>query len=89
MICSSQTANSQKLTLSLSPSLSLPPFSLQDRYLEAAFLFAVLLNLKHIFMYIAPAYFIYLLKHYCFAAQTEGGSIHAVLSVPLVGFGLW
>ena len=28
-------------------------------------------------MYIAPAYFIYLLKHYCFAAQTEGGSIHA------------
>ena len=28
-------------------------------------------------MYIAPAYFIYLLKHYCFATQTEGGSIHA------------
>ena len=28
-------------------------------------------------MYIAPAYFIYLLKHYCFAAQTEGGNIHA------------
>jgi alpha-1,3-glucosyltransferase len=47
---------------------------LQDRCLEAAFLFAVLLNLKHIFIYIAPAYFVYLLKHYCFAAQTEGST---------------
>ncbi|XP_065884238.1 dolichyl pyrophosphate Glc1Man9GlcNAc2 alpha-1,3-glucosyltransferase-like isoform X2 [Dysidea avara] len=34
--------------------------------LLAAFLFAVLLNFKHLFLYMAPAYFIYLLKHYCF-----------------------
>ena len=61
------------------PTLSLPltpshththkhTFSLQCRCLEAAFLFAVLLNLKHIFLYMAPAYFVYLLKHYCFRA---------------------
>ena len=51
-----------------------PHLSLQGRCLEAAFLFAVLLNLKHIFLYMAPAYFIYLLKHYCFATQTDSES---------------
>lgn len=33
--------------------------------LFSAFWFTVLLNLKHIYIYLAPAYFIYLLKHYC------------------------
>ena len=61
------------LSLSLSPLTHSHPHThiLQGRCLEAAFLFAVLLNLKHIFLYMAPAYFVYLLKHYCFAAQTE------------------
>ena len=35
--------------------------------MEGAFLFAVLLNLKHLFLYIAPAYFVFLLKSYCFS----------------------
>lgn len=39
---------------------------LQGRHLQAAGLFALLLNLKHIYLYVAPAYFIYLLKHHCF-----------------------
>ncbi|RUS75621.1 hypothetical protein EGW08_016614, partial [Elysia chlorotica] len=39
---------------------------LQDRPLEGAFWFSVLLNMKHIYMYIAPPYFVYLLRTYCF-----------------------
>lgn len=38
---------------------------LKQRYLWSAFIFAVLLNFKHIFLYIAPAFAVYLLKFYC------------------------
>ncbi|XP_014670720.1 PREDICTED: probable dolichyl pyrophosphate Glc1Man9GlcNAc2 alpha-1,3-glucosyltransferase [Priapulus caudatus] len=48
---------------------------MQGRNLEAAFWFAVLLNSKHIYMYMAPAYFVYLLKHYCFTHQTREGRV--------------
>ncbi|KAF8895921.1 glycosyltransferase family 57 protein [Mucidula mucida] len=34
--------------------------------LLSGILFAVLLNFKHIYMYLAPAYFIYLLRAFCF-----------------------
>lgn len=47
---------------------------LQGRHLEGGFWFAVLLNLKHIFLYLAPAYFIFLLKHYCYGGGGGGGS---------------
>ncbi|KAJ2315051.1 glycosyl transferase [Coemansia sp. RSA 2705] len=40
-------------------------FALEGRDLLAGTTFAVLLCCKHIFMYIAPAYFLYLLRHYC------------------------
>ncbi|OBZ76913.1 Dolichyl pyrophosphate Glc1Man9GlcNAc2 alpha-1,3-glucosyltransferase [Grifola frondosa] len=36
-----------------------------DNKLASGFLFAVLLNFKHIYMYLAPAYFIYLLRSFC------------------------
>lgn len=36
--------------------------------LEGSFWFAILLNFKHIFLYLAPAYFFYLLRAYCFKA---------------------
>lgn len=47
---------------------------LQGQCLAAAFWFAVLLNLKHIFAYIAPAYVIYLLRNYCFLKNGVYGS---------------
>ncbi|KAK9739810.1 ALG6, ALG8 glycosyltransferase family [Popillia japonica] len=38
---------------------------LKERYLWSAFWFTILLNMKHIFIYLAPAYFIYMLRNYC------------------------
>jgi hypothetical protein len=49
---------------------SLP--SSQKSPLFSGLLFAVLLNFKHIYLYIAPAYFVYLLRTYCFS----GGAAH-------------
>ncbi|EIM88556.1 glycosyltransferase family 57 protein [Stereum hirsutum FP-91666 SS1] len=37
--------------------------------LASGFFFAVLLNFKHIYMYLAPAYFVYLLRAYCMSPQ--------------------
>ncbi|EKM59372.1 glycosyltransferase family 57 protein [Phanerochaete carnosa HHB-10118-sp] len=39
--------------------------------LASGFLFAVLLNFKHIYMYLAPAYFIYLLRAFCLSPSGE------------------
>ncbi|PSN43179.1 putative dolichyl pyrophosphate Glc1Man9GlcNAc2 alpha-1 [Blattella germanica] len=74
---------------------------LQGHCLMAAFWFAVLLNMKHIFMYVAPAYFVYLLRSYCFPGNHSGSSVQwrsfslvrfaklglVVASVFLVSFG--
>lgn len=43
--------------------------------MEGAFLFAALLHFKHIYLYVAPAYGIYLLRSYCFTANKPDGSI--------------
>ncbi|XP_046665129.1 probable dolichyl pyrophosphate Glc1Man9GlcNAc2 alpha-1,3-glucosyltransferase [Homalodisca vitripennis] len=56
---------------------------LQGRCLEGAFWFAVLLNLKHIFVYIAPAYAVYLLRNYCFDRTKEA---HATEPLKLSSF---
>ncbi|KAJ7393087.1 hypothetical protein OS493_008385 [Desmophyllum pertusum] len=43
----------------------------EGQTLEGSFWFAVLLNFKHIFLYIAPAYFVYLLRSYCFQSSAS------------------
>ncbi|KAH7887844.1 glycosyltransferase family 57 protein, partial [Phlebopus sp. FC_14] len=43
----------------------------QGRKLASGILFAVLLNFKHIFVYLAPAYFVYLLRSYCMSPSGE------------------
>jgi len=47
---------------------------LEGKCLSAAFWFAVLLNFKHIFLYIAPVYFVYLLRSYCFQRSSDGNT---------------
>ncbi|KAI6106230.1 glycosyltransferase family 57 protein [Pisolithus croceorrhizus] len=41
------------------------------RNLYSGVLFAVLLNFKHIYMYLAPAYFVYLLRSYCMSKSGQ------------------
>lgn len=60
----------------------LPLLPLQHRELVGGVLFACLLMFKHLFLSLAPAYFVYLLRHYCFSASPQGapeqvGSLHA------------
>uniref|UniRef100_A0A673B4C0 Alpha-1,3-glucosyltransferase n=1 Tax=Sphaeramia orbicularis TaxID=375764 RepID=A0A673B4C0_9TELE len=45
------------------------------QHLQGALLFAILLNLKHIYLYVAPAYGVYLLRSYCFTQDNRDGSI--------------
>ncbi|CAH0397450.1 unnamed protein product [Chilo suppressalis] len=42
--------------------------------IQSALWFAVLLNFKHIYLYVAPVYVVYLLRAYCFTVPTEDGS---------------
>ncbi|XP_074529008.1 dolichyl pyrophosphate Glc1Man9GlcNAc2 alpha-1,3-glucosyltransferase [Halichoeres trimaculatus] len=48
---------------------------LQSQHLQGALLFSILLNLKHIYLYVAPAYGIYLLRSYCFTQNNTDGSV--------------
>ncbi|KAK7503816.1 hypothetical protein BaRGS_00004939 [Batillaria attramentaria] len=53
----------------------------EGRNLEGAFWFSVLLNFKHIYLYIAPAYFIYLLRCHCFTTSADGRIVWKSFSV--------
>jgi hypothetical protein len=52
------------------------PFE-QGRVLEGAVLFAVLLNMKHLFIAVAPAFFVYLLRAYC-CTDNQGATFQRV-----------
>ncbi|EFJ42208.1 hypothetical protein VOLCADRAFT_67408 [Volvox carteri f. nagariensis] len=45
----------------------------RGRMLASGLLFAALLNMKHLFLYAAPAYFVVLLRHYCCEGTAIGG----------------
>nr|CAG4647935.1 EOG090X06YP [Moina brachiata] len=49
---------------------------LQNENIKGAFWFSVLLNFKHIYVYIAPVYFVYLLRSYCFDLKNSAWSFH-------------
>ncbi|EDV91718.1 probable dolichyl pyrophosphate Glc1Man9GlcNAc2 alpha-1,3-glucosyltransferase [Drosophila grimshawi] len=61
---------------------------MRQRYLWSAFAFAVLLNFKHIFLYMAPAFAVYLLKFYCLEKQNFVQSMLKLLAVGLTPFAL-
>ncbi|KAI9096139.1 glycosyl transferase [Phlyctochytrium arcticum] len=48
----------------------------QGRPVLGALLFAALLNFKHVYLYIAPAYFVYLLSGYCFLPNGRFAPTH-------------
>ncbi|XP_055996770.1 probable dolichyl pyrophosphate Glc1Man9GlcNAc2 alpha-1,3-glucosyltransferase isoform X2 [Ostrea edulis] len=61
---------------------------LQNQVIWAAIWFAVLLNFKHIYLYIAPAYFIYLLRHYCFKSNDGSFQRSSFSPFRLISLGL-
>ena len=50
--------------------LSLVAARKQSTLLYSGIIFAVLLCFKHIYLYLAPAYFVYLLRAYCLSSQS-------------------
>ncbi|XP_066248706.1 dolichyl pyrophosphate Glc1Man9GlcNAc2 alpha-1,3-glucosyltransferase [Euwallacea similis] len=60
----------------------------KENYKWAAFWFSFLLNMKHIYIYLAPAYFIYLLKHYCFSKSSQAKTLVSKIQLNhLLGLG--
>ncbi|XP_011554360.3 probable dolichyl pyrophosphate Glc1Man9GlcNAc2 alpha-1,3-glucosyltransferase [Plutella xylostella] len=50
--------------------------SIRSNFVQAAFWFTILLNMKHIYMYIAPAFLVFFFRAYCFTvASTDGKHI--------------
>ncbi|XP_058462221.1 probable dolichyl pyrophosphate Glc1Man9GlcNAc2 alpha-1,3-glucosyltransferase [Malaya genurostris] len=60
-------------------------FVLTKNYLAAALFFAILLNLKHIFIYVAPVYAIFLLRFYCFR---NGAALMKVIKLIAIAGGV-
>uniref|UniRef100_A0A1B0FMS8 Alpha-1,3-glucosyltransferase n=1 Tax=Glossina morsitans morsitans TaxID=37546 RepID=A0A1B0FMS8_GLOMM len=56
---------------------------LEERYLLGCTVFATLLNLKHIYLYTAPAFGVYLLKFYCL--DNKRSTFTSVLKLTIAG----
>ncbi|XP_050443725.1 probable dolichyl pyrophosphate Glc1Man9GlcNAc2 alpha-1,3-glucosyltransferase [Adelges cooleyi] len=50
---------------------------------RGAFWFSVLLNFKHIYLYLAPAYFLFLLKHFCLT-QSKGIALRRLSTLAII-----
>jgi len=61
---------------------------MQSQFLLGGLWFAVLLNLKHIYLYVAPAYFIFLLRSYCFQSRSKKLSLRDFSVTRLLSLGL-
>ncbi|KAI5780142.1 glycosyltransferase family 57 protein [Peziza echinospora] len=74
-------------------------YAREDKLLLSGILFAILLCFKHIYLYLAPAYFVYLLSAYCLGETIFdirfgnvlklGSSIIAVFTVAFAPFVYW
>lgn len=60
-------------------------YLLEERYLLSAFTFAALLMFKHIFLYMAPAFAVYLLKFYCMDSKCIKNAIICIAKLAVVG----
>ncbi|ODN05618.1 putative dolichyl pyrophosphate Glc1Man9GlcNAc2 alpha-1,3-glucosyltransferase [Orchesella cincta] len=61
---------------------------LEGKFYLSAFIFASLINFKHIFLYVAPAFGVYLLRRKCFPPNTPlriGSVISSVFSFAVIG----
>nr|CAG8570506.1 11650_t:CDS:2 [Entrophospora candida] len=67
----SKEENKKDLLNIIAISIFLNPGFLMGNDLLCGITFAILLNFKHIFLYLSPAYFIYLLRNYCFKNTTD------------------
>eukprot|EP01134_Creolimax_fragrantissima_P005522 CFRG5522T1 len=55
----------------------------QERVLEGAFIYTVLLNMKHLYLGLAPAFGIYLLQNYCFV-DLKGFSVRRFCALGVI-----
>lgn len=60
----------------------------EEKFLKSAFFFAILLNMKHIFVYVSPVYIVYLLKVYCWHNQTMKSAILNLAKLGIVTLGV-
>ncbi|KAI3650745.1 hypothetical protein MP228_004226 [Amoeboaphelidium protococcarum] len=56
----------------------------RNNFLLGGFYFAALLNFKHIFLYVAPAFFIYILRNYCMSQQSYQPKLLNFIKISLV-----
>eukprot|EP00158_Paraphelidium_tribonemae_P007551 Partr_v1_DN28284_c1_g4_i7_m75283 putative Asparagine-linked glycosylation 8, alpha-1,3-glucosyltransferase homolog (S. cerevisiae) len=61
----------------------------QEQVLVGAFIYAVLINFKHIYLYLAPAFFVYLLRRYCWKGGLYSFDLKQFASLGLVVVGVF
>lgn len=60
----------------------------EAKFLKSAFYFAVLLNMKHIFIYVSPVYIMYLLKVYCWQRASVATTILNLMKLAIITLGV-